>query len=198
MSIDQQAQASPPDNDVLGSLLAQEATGIAVTTLDGRFLRVNRALCRMTGYPEAELLEKTFRDITHPEDLESNRNFREQLFSGDAASHTLDKRYLRKDGKLIRVQVVVTVVRDGSGAPQYCATLVHDMTAHMEAREALQASEARFRRMVELGSDWYWEQDAQFRFLELPGFEQRNFSLEDTVGRTRWELPQLGPLPEKA
>lgn len=198
MSTDQQVQACFSDDAVLGSLFAQEATGIAVTTLGGRFLRVNRALCRMTGYTEAELLEKTFQEITHPEDVESNENFRQRLRSGETANYTLDKRYLRKDGNVISVQVVVTVVRDGSGSPQCCATLVHNMTANMQAREAMQASETRFRRMAEMSSDWYWVQDAQFRFVELPGFEKMNFSMEDTLGRTRWELPQLGPLPEKA
>jgi PAS domain S-box-containing protein len=196
MSSDQQPQAGFSNNELLDSLFAQEATGIAVTTLEGRFLRVNRALCRMTGYTEEELLERTFRDITHPDDVEPCENRRQQLLSGQAAGHTLDKRYVRKDGKLIWVQIVVTVVRDASRLPQCCATLVHDMTANTRAREALQESEQRFRRMVEMSTDWYWEQDAQMRFVKLPGFERRHFNRETAVGRTRWELPDLGPLPE--
>ncbi|HEY6721517.1 MAG TPA: PAS domain S-box protein, partial [Burkholderiales bacterium] len=76
MSPDQQLKQRFSDDQLLGSLFAQEATGIAVTTLEGRFLKVNRALCGMTGYSEAELLELTFREITHPEDIESNENLR--------------------------------------------------------------------------------------------------------------------------
>ena len=197
MSPDQQPQPRFSDDQLLGSLFAQEGTGIAVTTLGGRFLRVNRALCRMTGYSEAELLEMRFWDITHPDHIESNENFRRQLLSGETATYTHDKRYVRKDGKLIWVQTVVTIVRDGSGSPQCCATLVHDMTANMRAREALQESEHRFRRMVEMSTDWYWEQDAQFRFTRVPGFEKRNFDADLVIGKTRWELPDLGPLPEK-
>ncbi|HEY6240655.1 MAG TPA: PAS domain S-box protein [Burkholderiales bacterium] len=180
------------------ALFAQEATGIAVTTLEGRFLRVNRALCRMTGYSEGELLQTTFQEITHPDDIESNKNFRKQLVSGELANHTLDKRYVRKDGKLLSVQIGVNVVRDDSGSPQCCVALIHDMTANFEAREALQESEHRFRRMVEMSTDWYWEQDAQMRFVKLPGFERRHFNRETALGRTRWELPDLGPLPEAA
>jgi PAS domain S-box-containing protein len=197
MSPDQQPKQRFSDDQLLGSLFAQEATGIAVTTLEGRFLRVNRALCGMTGYSEAELLELTFREITHPEDIESNENLRQRVLSGEVVNHTLDKRYVRKDGKLILVQIAVTVVRDASGSPQCCATLVHDMTANTQAREALQESEQRFRRMVEMSTDWYWEQDAQMRFVKLPGFEKRHFNRETTLGRARWELPSLGPLPEK-
>jgi len=189
-------QAQFSDEGLFGSLFDQEATGIAVTTLGGRFLRVNRALCRMTGYLEEELLEKTFRDITHPDDVESNENFRQQLLSGETANHTHDKRYLRKDGKLIRVQIVVTVVRDASGSPQCCATLVHDMTANVQAQEALQASEHRFRRMVEISTDWYWEQDAELRFVSMPGADKSHLNVEAALGRTRWDLPDLGSLPD--
>lgn len=191
------------DAQLFAAIVDQESTGVAVTTLDGHFLRVNPALCTMTGYSEAELLQKSFRDITHPDDVESNQEFRQRLLSGEAARHSHDKRYVRKDGRPIRVRIVVTVARDVSGVPQSCATLVHDMTATLEARNALRESEHRFRGMVEMSSDWYWEQDAQLRFVHLPGAQERhfdsetNFDPETTLGRTRWELPDLGDLPEK-
>ena len=143
MSPDRQPQHRYPDDELFDSLFDQEATGIAVTTLAGRFLRVNRALCRMIGYSAEELLQKTFQDITHPDDLESNENFRQRLLSGDAANQTLDKRYIRKDGKLISVRIVVTVVRDSTGSPQCCTTLVHDMTANLQAQDASRESEDR-------------------------------------------------------
>jgi PAS domain S-box-containing protein len=72
-----------------------------------------------------------------------------------------------------------------------------DITELKFAQQALDASEARFRRMVELGSDWYWVQDEHLRFIELPGVEKRGFGQEAFVGRTRWEIPGLGRLPEK-
>jgi len=191
-------QGVTTDDPLFAALFDQGATGVAVTTLEGRFLRVNRALCAMTGYREDELLQRSFRDITHPDDLESNEDFRRKRLSGEAAKDTHDKRYLRKDGKSIRVRIVVTIVRDGSGAPQSCVTLVQDMTANIEAREALRESEQRFRHMVEMSTDWYWEQDAQLRFVHLPGAEDRHFDPATALGRTRWELPDLGDLPEKA
>ena len=199
MSPDRQPQHRYPDDELFGSLFDQEATGIAVTTLAGRFLRVNRALCAMIGYSAGELLEKTFRDITHPEDVESSESFRQRLISGDVANQTLDKRYIRKDGKVIGVRIVVTVVRDGSGSPQCCATLVHDMTANMQAQEASRESEHRFRRMVEMSTDWFWEQDAQMRFVRVPGFEKSNFDPASAMAkliraniRAFWNFPIWG------
>ncbi len=170
---------------------------MVVTSLAGHFLKVNRGFCRITGYSEAELLQKTFRDITHPDDMESAENFRQRILSGQAANQTHDKRYVRKDGTPIWVHLVITVVQDDSGAPRCCATLVQDITDNVQAQEALQESEYRFRRMVEMSTDWYWEQDAQFRFIAFPGFEKSNFSLEDTIGKARWELLGLGPLPDR-
>lgn len=200
MSQSQQAPAPPalPDDEHLfHTIVDQTAMGIVVSSVEtGRFLRVNGAMCRITGYTEQELLQKTFRDITHPEDIEPSDDFLRRFLSRETDTHTHDKRYLRKDGSQIWVRVVATVVRDPAGAPVCYACLIHDITATVSARDAAQASEERFRRMVEMGSDWYWEQDENYRFVRLPGFEKRNFSPANAIGRTRWELPDLGPLPD--
>ena len=113
----QDEQALPGSDELFRSLFEQAATGVAVTSVLGRFLRVNGALCRMTGYSEQELLEKTFQEITHPDEVESGDSFRRQFVSGETAIDTLEKRYVRKDGSTIWVQVVLTLARDGSGAP---------------------------------------------------------------------------------
>ncbi len=187
-----------PDGEALFRVLfGQTAVGIAVGSPEGRFLRANEALCRMLGYSEQELLERTVRDITHADDLQSSQEFREELLSGRSRSRVYEKRYLRKDASPIWVQVVGTLVRDRSGSPQCFVALVHDITELKMAQEALKASEARFRRMVELSSDWYWVQDEHFRFVELPGVEKRGVDPETFIGKARWELPGLGPLPEK-
>ena len=171
--------------------------GIAVGSIEGRFLRANEALCRMLGYSEEELLQRAVQDITHEDDLESNLEFREHLLSGQAQSRVYEKRYLRKDGSPLWVQIVGNVVRDGSGAPQCFVALVYDVTELKLAQDALRTSERRFRRMVELSSDWYWVQDENLRFVDLPGLQKRNVDPTKYLGKTRWELPGLEPLPQK-
>jgi len=194
-----QGQIAIPDGEALfGSLFGQTAVGIAVGSLEGRLLRANEALCHMLGFGEQELLQKTVQDITHPDDLESNREFREELLSGRSPAHPYEKRYLRKDGSPVWVQIAGTLLRDESGSPQCFVVLVHDITGLKLAQDALKASESRFRRMVELSSDWYWVQDENFRFLELPGVEKRGIDPEPFIGKARWELRGLGSLPEKA
>jgi PAS domain S-box-containing protein len=191
------ATAVAKDDALFGALFGQSAVGIAVGSIEGRFLRANDALCRMLGYGEQELLEMSVRDITHADDLGSNLEFREEVLSGQAQSRVYEKRYLRKDGSPIWVQIVGTVVRDASGAPQCFVALVYDITELKFAQDALKASERRFRRMAELSSDWYWVQDENLRFVELPGLEKkRAIDPRSLIGKRRWELPGLEPLPE--
>jgi len=194
-----QDETAVPDGEALyRSLFGQTAVGMAVGSLEGRFLRVNEALCRILGFGEQELLQKTVQDITHPDDLESNREFREELLSGRSRARAYEKRYVRKDGSPVWVQIVGTVLRDESGSPQCFVVLIHDITELKLAQEALKTSESRFRRMMELSSDWYWVQDENFRFLELPGVEKGGIDPEAYIGKARWELQGLGSLPEKA
>jgi len=196
-SIQQDETAVPNGEAWFEALFGQTAVGVAVGSIEGRFLRANEALCGMLGYSEQELLQRTIRDITHADDLESNLEFREQLLSGQAQSRAYEKRYLRKDGSPIWVQIVATTVRDGAGAPQCIVALVHDITELKFAQDALKASERRFRRMVELSSDWYWVQDENLRFIELAGLEKRGIDPATLIGKARWELPDLEPLPER-
>src|SRR5882724_2719140 len=200
MKSDTRRQAEPavPDGETLfGSLLAQTAVGIAVISPEGSFLRANDALCRMLGYGEQELLQKTVRDITHVDDLESTQEIQLELLAGPG-SRVHERRYLRKDGSALWVQIAGTSVRERSGQPQCFVAVVHDITALKLAQDALRASESRFRRMVELSSDWYWVQDENFRFVELSGVEKRGIDPEPFIGKARWELQNPGSLPEKA
>ena len=189
--------AVPGEGVLFGSLFAQTAVGIAVGSLEGRFLRVNEALCSMLGYDEQELLQRSVQDITHAEDLRAGQDFRQELLAALSGPRVYERRYLRKDRSTVWVRVSGTLVKDGADSPQCFVALVHDTTELKSAEEALKASEARFRRMVELSSDWYWVQDENFRFVELPGVEKRGVDQEVFIGKTRWELPGLAPLPER-
>ncbi len=190
--------ASIPDGDALfGSLFEQSAAGVGIVSLDGHFVRANPALCRITGYTEAELQQKTFLELTYPEDVEITSNNRDALVSGEAKSRTYEKRYVHKNGTPVWVQVVGCVIRDAAGKPTCTVAIVNDISGLKRTQAALESSEERFRRMVEMSSDWYWVQDENFRFVELPGLAKRGLDAEVVMGKTRWEIPDLAPLPEK-
>ena len=194
---DRQDGVAIPDGATLfDSLFGQTAVGVAVGSLDGRFLRVNEALCRLLGYDEQELQQKNFQEITHADDLQASQDFQQELLT-TSQSRVYEKRYLAKDGSIVWVRITGSLVRDVSGSPQCSVALIHDITELKLAEEALRASESRFRRMVEMSSDWYWVQDEDFRFVELPGVEKRGIGQEFFIGKARWELPGLAALPEK-
>ncbi|HYQ93288.1 MAG TPA: PAS domain S-box protein [Burkholderiales bacterium] len=200
MKSDKRPQGGPavPDGDALfGSLFAQTAVGVAVGSLDGRFLRVNEALCRLLGYSEQELVEKSFEEITHADDRQASRDFQQELVT-TSQSRVYEKRYVHKNGSTVWVRITGTLVRDRSGSPLCSVALVHDITELKLTEEALKASESRFRSMVEMSSDWYWVQDESFRFVELPGVEKRGIDPEAFIGKARWELQGPGSLPEKS
>jgi PAS domain S-box-containing protein len=187
-----------PDGETsFRSLFAHAAVGIAVGSPEGHLLRVNDTLCRMLGYEERELLQKNLGEITLSDEPQSGMEFQYELLTALSDGSIYERRYACKDGSTLWVRVVGTVIKDRSGTPQCFIALVHNITKLKLVGEALKASESRFRRMVELSSDWYWVQDENFRFVELPGVEKRGLGQEFFAGKARWELPGLAPLPEK-
>jgi PAS domain S-box-containing protein len=118
-------------------------SGVAHIGLDRRFLRVNRRLCEILGYPEEELLKLTGRDISHPEDLDVINKQRPRLYAGEIDAVRVEKRYLRKDRSVVWVAFTMVVERDAEGRPQYEIAVFDDVTARKQAEAALRESEER-------------------------------------------------------
>jgi PAS domain S-box-containing protein len=114
--------------------------GLAHIGLDRRFLRVNRRFCEILGYTEAELVGRTGRDLSHPEDLDVINTMRPRLYSGAADSVRAEKRYLRKDGSIVWVATTIVVERDDAGAPEFEIAVFEDITARKDAEAALRES----------------------------------------------------------
>jgi PAS domain S-box-containing protein len=107
--------------------------GMALVGLDGRFLRVNRALCEIVGYSADELTGLTFQAITHPDDCAHNRTVVEQLARGDMARCQFGKRYFRKDGRIVDALLNVAALRDRDGALIHFITQIQDVTEQKRA-----------------------------------------------------------------
>ena len=117
------------------------AVGIAHVALDGRFLRINNAMCTIAGYTQAELLEKTFADITHPEDIEADWQQARRLLSGEVSYYAMEKRYVRKDGSIVWVNLTASLLRDESGRAERFVAVVEDITRRKFAEQAMIRSE---------------------------------------------------------
>ena len=112
--------------------------GMSVTGLDGRFLRVNRALCELTGYRRDELESLTFSDITHPGDRDRSTEAMRRLLSEDAAMQRFEKRYLTATGTCVPIELSVTLVRDAQGRPIHYLAQMQDVSARKQAENQLQ------------------------------------------------------------
>jgi PAS domain S-box-containing protein len=121
------------------------AVGIAHIGPDGRWLRVNRALCRILGYPVDELLTKSFRDVTHPDDLAADLAKFELMREGKIDSYEVETRDLRKDGAIIWARKTVGCVRKGDGSIDYFVSVIEDISARKQAEKELCENEERFR-----------------------------------------------------
>jgi PAS domain S-box-containing protein len=126
----------------------QAAVGIAQTSVDGQWLLINDRFCEILGYTRDQLCEKTFLDITHPDDREASLTARDKLLSGEISSWSSEKQYIRKDGVTIWGRVFVSVVRDQHEQAQYFVAVVEDMTAQKEAERALQQSRKELRALA--------------------------------------------------
>ncbi|WP_207461631.1 sensor histidine kinase [Azospirillum sp. SYSU D00513] len=127
----------------------QAAVGIALVAPDGRWLRVNERLCAITGYGRAELLGGRFQSITHPDDLETDEAQVAALLRGEIQTYSLEKRYLRKDGGTVWVNLTVALVRRADGSPQYFISLIEDIAARKTAEFEVRRLNENLERLVD-------------------------------------------------
>jgi PAS domain S-box-containing protein len=146
-------QALRQEEDKFRGAFDASAIGMALVGSDGRWLMVNRSLQEILGYSEAEMLARTFQDITHPDDRDAAFERFNRLFHGEIPSYHREKRYLHKDGHLVWVRVSVSLVRGPGGEPLHAVAQIEDITprrlAEAEQRSAREAAEAATRAKSE-------------------------------------------------
>ena len=143
----------------------QAAVGIAHVGHDGRFQLANQKLCAILGYSREELAQLTVFDVSHAEDRDVTVALRRKMRAREIESFCAIKRYVRKDGGAVWVELTVSLVRGGDGAPSYEIALFEDISLRRQAEEALQRSERRFRALIENSSDGILLADGQGRIV---------------------------------
>ena len=114
--------------------------GMALLSLEGHWIEVNRALCEIVGYDKAELQTRTSQQITHPSDLRADGACTERLLKGEMPSYQLEIRYIRKDGKSVPVMATRSLLHDGDGRPINIIAQIEDISARKEAEETIKAA----------------------------------------------------------
>jgi PAS domain S-box-containing protein len=128
--------------------------GVTLVDLGARIQHVNRRLCETLGYSEQEIITLGIQGITHPDDWERYRSLGSRLRQGEIPSYTIEKRYLRKDGRVIWGQLTVSLMCDAAGQPTHAIGMIEDITERKRAEEALQkASEGLEQRVRERAAE---------------------------------------------
>ncbi|MCM2288865.1 MAG: EAL domain-containing protein [Sulfuritalea sp.] len=159
-----------------------------------RFIHVNDAACRVQGKTREELLALGPEDLLARSRADLERTYDEVIASG-ADAEPVELLRQRKDGAQAWIELRRHAQR--SGERWTIITLVRDITERKKATKALRESEARFRSLTALSSDWYWQQDEALRFVAFSGGEGVDGWLSDQrswVGLRRWEIPGITPL----
>ena len=123
-------------------LFESGVVGMAITSPQRGWLEINQRLCDMLGYSHAELWQKSWTEITHPDDLDSNLRLYEKMLAGEIDGYQLSKRYLRKDGSVVDTELSVRCVRENDGQVEYLVAVVEDVSERNQAKRALEQREA--------------------------------------------------------
>ena len=123
------------------------AIGMALVAPNGRFLRVNRSLCEITGYPEEELLERTFQDITHPDDLNLDLDYAGRLLRGEIETYQMEKRYFHKNGPIVWIHLSVSLVRADDSTPLFFISQIKNITDRKKTEEQLRKAVAEIEKL---------------------------------------------------
>lgn len=151
------------------------AIGMALVAPDGRWLKVNPALCNLVGYAESDLLARTFSAVTHPEDLDLDVQYVQELLAGERFSYHIEKRYVHKTGQLVWVCLSHSLVRRSDGSPFYFVVQIQDITEQKCAEQALLQANAELETRVTARTQALAEADrCKDEFLAMLGHELRN------------------------
>ncbi len=131
------------------SVFDQAAVGVARLAPDGTWLEVNNKLCDIVGYSRDEFLSKTFQDITHPDDLQVDLDYVKQLLKDEIKTYTMEKRYLKKNGDTVWINLTASLTRDTNNDADSFIAVIEDITKRKQTEKELEKSREHLESLVD-------------------------------------------------
>jgi PAS domain S-box-containing protein len=156
----------------------QAAIGIAHLTLNEDWISVNQRFCDITGYSREEILQLRVQDLSHPEEIPASLDFVRRIRAGELPEYKMEKRYVRKDGAVIWVNLTVSIVRSAAGDPLYLVGFIEDITQRRDAQSEASKSLSLLRATLESTADGILVVDLNGKILS---FNQKMADM--------WEIP---------
>ena len=164
----------------------QAAVGIAHVARDGKFLLLNQRFCDILGYSQEEMLTFTFQDITHPDDLETDLEYVHHILADKIQTKSIEKRFLKKNGSAVWVNLTVSLVSEVSGQANYYMAVMVDITRQKQSEAALKENQHMVNAIVESSRDWIWSFDLNGKHT------YSNHAIEKILGYSSGEIQGKG------
>ncbi|WP_185806911.1 PAS domain S-box protein [Bacillus sp. HMF5848] len=159
--------------------------GIALVSMDGFVINSNRALVQLLGYEKKELEYLSFRDVTHPDDCETDLSLFRKLALQEIESYQIEKRYIRKDGAIIWARLTVSIVHDENNQPEYAIGMIEDISTQKRIKEELEISKERYKSLFSNNSDAVFS-------INMDGYlTQVNPKTSELTGYSKEELKKM-------
>ena len=167
--------------------------GIARTSVDKEWLEVNDHLCEILGYTREELFQKTWSDLTHPDYLDTEVEFFDNVLSGELDGYKLQKKFIKKDGDVLDIEISVECLRKSNGEVDFFIAVFHDITEEKKAEGKLMESEYKYRQLFNRANDAILIISIE-EAKELGRFLAVNTKACDLLGYTEEEMLNLAPM----
>ncbi|MBA4850079.1 HAMP domain-containing sensor histidine kinase [Emticicia sp. BO119] len=162
--------------------------GMALVSPSGQWIKVNKQVCKITGYSEEELMTLTFQDLTYTDDLDKDLALVKQMLNKEIENYEMEKRYFHKKGHIVWVHLTVSLVRNNEGLPLYFISQINDITQQKNASEELQRERQRLFQTIEGTNIGTWEWNIQ---------EDIMIYNERWAGIVGYTLEELKPINKK-
>ena len=165
--------------------------GMAISSPARGLIEVNDQLCQILGYERSELLQMSWEQLTHPDDLAAEAAVFNRVLAGDCDRYVLDKRYIRKDGQIVNATIWVECLRHADGSADYLLGLLQDITERKRVEAALRDSEAFLNTVIEKIPHMIFVKDAkELRFVKFnqAGQDLLGYSLAELAGKNDYDL----------
>ncbi|MFP4332897.1 MAG: response regulator [Campylobacterales bacterium] len=167
--------------------------GIAYGDSSGKLILCNSYFANMTGYTKDEIESMNFAELTHPDDITTELPLFEEIASQKRDGYRLQKRYIRKNGEIIWVDLATSVIRDENGRALNYLGVVIDITKEKFLEDEIKQKERRFRDVTEASGEYIWElnSDGEYIFITKPFEDMLGYSIEEGLGRTPFSFMPL-------
>lgn len=175
---------------ILRGAFDYSSLGMAIVSLKGKFIRVNRQLCQILGYTESELLSLSFQQITHPDDLDMNIDHMIKARQKELDVYRTEKRYFQKNGSVIWVNLNTSAVKDDSGQPIYFVTQIEDITEKKKMIELLKEKEYQLRIFIEHSPAALAMFDKDMNYIMISNQYRTDYNLGqiEIIGKNHYDI----------